>query len=1034
MKNLVLITLFAFFTSSLLGQAETSSSPYFMVIGSDTGKDGLPLKSTNVSVNISGVIADVMVEQTYTNIGTIPLEAIYVFPGSTTAALYGMQMQIGQRIIEAKIEEKDKARAIYTKAKEQGKRTSLLEQHRPNVFQMNVANILPGDTIKVRLRYTEILIPESGMYQFVYPTVVGPRYINGNEHTNVSYAAMPYQHSGDTPLSTFDLTLNLSTGIPIDFVNSNTHKINLTQPTSKVAVVSLQKDERNGNRDFVLNYSLRGRQIESGILLYEQGAQKYFLCVVQPPKQVEQAAIPPREYIFVVDVSGSMNGFPLDVSKQLLQDLISGLRPTDMFNVILFAGGNSLMAESSLPATPENIQKAIDHISNQQGGGGTNLLPALQRSLLLPQNIEGISRSIVVVTDGYIGVEPEAFELVRQNLNKANLFAFGIGSSVNRHLIEGLAYAGQGTPAIVLNLNDAPEAAAKFRQYIANPVFTQITSSFSGFDAYDIEPVSIPDVLSERPVVLFGKWRGKPEGHIYLTGYTGDSRQSTITSLENFGFPSSAGLAGKKITLDINVSEATPDTAHAALRYLWARNRLRRLSDFNENNTTPDHIKAITDLGLEYNLLTAYTSFVAVENKTVREKDEALETVLQPLPMPEGVSDYAVGFSLNITGISGTARSSSLTLILLTLFCITSALIILMIRRNKRIMQMFIPIAIVTLFSSCTDLQSTDIEASSNRSQNPEVVTFILGTDEDPKNTYYQNAAAYYNQFRQDGRQVVITHVRSLKSLYEYLELEKPISGAWKEINLVVHGNRWTGIALPNTNDGKTRTDANSLAVAIASKVFKPLSTEVINCDTRVNLLGCSTGLDKPLINQFGNLFTNTQGEEAMIFASNGFNIFFRTTSQPQVIGQYEANCYYVSYPIEQKPCDEDLAAALAAKYPDLCIDWYTALQNQNTGMDLQPHGYQFYIPVRWTFLYSDKGSIPSFKYQDQIRSWVGHQPDIMATLNQMGFCPSEFWWKANATTLKVNAIQHQPALELKGSARIYCVLVPVSGTAAMPA
>lgn len=1033
MKNLFLITLFAFLSSRILGQSEPPSSPYFMVITEEKGKEALPLKSTKVSVNISGVIADVVVEQTYANVGTSPLEAIYVFPGSTTAAVYGMQMQIGQRVIEAKIEEKDKARAIYTTAKEQGKRTSLLEQHRPNVFQMNVANILPGDTIKVRLRYTEILVPESGIYQFVYPTVVGPRYISGNEQTNVSYAAMPYQRSGDTPLSTLDLTLNLSAGIPIDFVSSQTHKINVTQPNGKVAVVALKQDAKNGNRDFVLNYSLRGGQIESGILLYEQGAQKYFLCVVEPPKQVELSAIPPREYIFVVDVSGSMNGFPLEVSKKLLNDLISGLRPTDLFNVILFAGGNSLMAESSLPANAENIQKAIDHISNQHGGGGTNLLPALKQSLLLPENVEGISRSIVVVTDGYIGIEPEAFDLVRQNLNKANLYAFGIGSSVNRHLIEGLAYAGQGIPAIILNAGEAPQAAAKFRQYIANPVFTQITSTFSGFDAYDIEPVSIPDVLSERPVVLFGKWRGKPQGHIYLSGYVGDEGDAALTSLEQFGFPPSAGQPGKRITLDINVSEATPDTASRALKYLWARTRLQRLADYNEYNISQEQVKEITRLGLDYNLLTAYTSFVAIENKVVREKEEALNTVVQPLPMPEGVSDYAVGFSLNITGVTGAVRSSSMTLYILLLVGTLSALIMLVIRRRKKIQHVMILAFVVMFFTSCSKKEAHSHHGNTSLSQNLESVTFILGTDEDPENTYYQNAAAYYNQFTQDGTQVVITHVRSLKALYSFLEFEKPASGAWKEINLVVHGNRWTGISLPIDDTGKTRTDAKSLKEALGTNVFNPLPAEVIDCDTRVHLLGCSTGMDKSLINQFGNLFTNERGDEAMIFASKGFNIFYRSASQPKVVGQYEASCYFVTYPIEQKPCDEDLATALAAKYPDQCIDWYTALQNQSAGAHFQPHGYRFHIPVHWTFLYADKESIPSFKYQDQIRSWVCHQPDFMATLDQMGFCPYEFWWKANPTISKVNPFQSQPALELKGSTRIYCVLVPATGSASMP-
>jgi hypothetical protein len=1032
MKNLVFISLLAFLCSRMFGQSETSNSPYFMVMSDDPTIDGLPLKSTDVKVNISGVIADVTVEQTYANVGTHPIEAIYIFPGSTSAAVYGMQMQVGQRILEAKIEEKNKAREIYTKAKEKGKRTSLLEQHRPNVFQMNVANIMPGDTIKVRLSYSELLIPESGIYQFVYPTVVGPRYVNGNEQFNVSYAAMPYQHSGDTPKSSFDLSVRLSSGIPIDMVSSSTHKINVTQPNSKVAQVSIQKDAKNGNRDFVLSYSLRGNEIESGLLLYEHGAEKYFLCLVQPPKNLKASAIPPREYIFVVDVSGSMNGFPLEVSKRLLNDLISGLRPTDMFNIILFAGGHKMLAASSLPASTENIQKAFDLISNQQGGGGTNLLPALKQSLSLPHNVEGISRSIVVVTDGYIGVEPEAFDLVRQNLNKANLFAFGIGSSVNRHLIEGLAYAGQGVPTIVLKGEEAPAAAEKFRQYIAQPVFTQITSTFSGFDAYDIEPVSIPDVLSERPVVIFGKWRGKAQGHISLTGFTGNAQQAQTNSPESFGFPPSSGMPGQKMKLEIKVSDATPDTAHSALRYLWARARLRQLADFNEYNRTPEQIKEITKLGLDYNLLTQYTSFVAVEKNVVREKEDSLKTVSQPLPMPEGVSDYAVGFTLNITGITGSGKSSTISIYLLFFVCSLFALALLVIAKSKRIIHVFIPIFMMTLLASCSEQETPISENISPKHRSTESVTFILGTDEDSSNTYYQHAANYYKQFTQDGTHVVIEHIRSLKALYRYLDDERPITGAWKNINLVVHGNRWTGIALPLDKKGTIRTDATSLQMALAANEFRKLSDAVINCDTRVEVLGCGTGLDRPLLNQFGHLFTNRIGEEAMIFASTGFNIFYSPAGNPKRVGQYEANCYYVAFPIEQKPFNEEIATALATRYPGQCIDWFGALQNPGSAEGLHPHRYQFHIPVHWTFLYEDHETSPTFKWQDQIRKWVSQQSDIMATLDHMGFCPYDFWWKAQASTHQINVLQQQPSLELKGSTRIYCVLVPIPSTLKM--
>ena len=1025
MKKFAFITFLSLISLHIIGQIEHPQSPYFMVTSESTAVDALPLKSTKVKVDISGVIADVIIEQTYANLGNSPIEAVYVFPGSTSSAVYSMQMQIGKRILDAKIEEKGKARAIYTKAKENGNRTSLLEQHRPNVFQMNVANIMPGDTIKVRLGYTELLVPESGTYEFVYPTVVGPRYINGNEKSNVAYAGMPYQHSGNDPLSSFDMSISLSAGMPIAFIQSTTHPVDISAPNAKEAIITLQQDPKNGNRDFVLQYNLQGNSIESGILLYEKGNEKYFLCVVQPPKRLETNAIPPREYIFVVDVSGSMHGFPLDVSKKLLTDLILGLRPTDLFNVILFAGSNSLMAESSLPATPENIQQAIAHISKQQGGGGTELLSALQRSLTLPQNLEGISRSIVVVTDGYIGVEPEAFELIRQNLNKANLFAFGIGSSVNRHLIEGLAYAGQGVPAVILNQEEAPAAAAKFRQYIANPVFTQIKSTFSGFEAYDIEPVSIPDVLAERPIVLFGKYRGKAQGHIFLTGYTGQAPSDAIPSLEKFGFPPPAGQPGKQLTIDIAVDEAKPDTSHAALKYLWARTRLRRIADFTQSYVTAEQVKEITKLGLEYNLLTAYTSFVAVERRSANDEPDSSHTVLQPLPMPEGVSDHAVGFELNITGFSGTMKTSMLNLYLLCIITLAGMVLLFTMKRKKRIFSILLPITCVAAMTSCGDPDLAKIESSSVSRECVESVTFILGADTSPENMYYHQATQYYKQCNPDGTHVVVEHIRSLDEMVKYLQTKNPAYTPWKTINLVVHGNPWTGMALPIDENGKDRTNAASLEKARSAGLFKPFSSAIINCDTRVHLLGCGIGSDKDLVNQFGHLFTNTLGEEAMIFASEGFNVFHTSDGHDGKIEKYIASWYFVAYPIDKKPTPEELAVALAGKYPQVCMNWMEALQRRDSGPGYKPYNYNLYIPVRWTFLLEDKESMPTFKWQDQIMHWVGKKEEVMATLTEMEFRPDHFWWTVKPATYKINPFQHQPSLELKGSTRIYCVLVP---------
>ena len=653
MKKYLLSLACCFAVYFIYGQVDVdrSLSPYFIVKSKSSTVEGFPLKATAAEVNIAGVIADVTVRQQYENNGDEPIEAIYVFPASTRAAVYGMEMKVGNRLIVAEIKEKQQARQIYTEAKSQGKRASLLEQERPNVFQMNVANIMPGDQVEVVLHYTELLIPEQGVYQFVYPTVVGPRFTDGTEQSNNGYTAMPYTASGEAPAYTFDLSVYLNGGMPIQHIQSTTHKINVAKEPNGAANISLSPSEAaGGNRDFILDYSFEGNQIETGMLVYEDGEEQFFLCMAQPPKNVEPNYIPSREYIFVMDVSGSMNGFPLEVSKELMNNLVSQLRPNDRFNILFFAGGSKLWSPGSKVASPENLRDALNFMQNVRGGGGTMLLPALKRAMNLPRQSNDLSRSILVITDGYVSVEDEAFHLIRNSLSQTNVFTFGIGSSVNRHLIEGMAHAGQGVPFIVTEKMAAFQEAEKFRTYIQSPVMTQITACFDEFDAYDVEPLSIPDVMSERPVILFGKYKGKAKGSVSLEGI---SMQMPKKSRKLFGRnPKQDQPIPQKVKLVFSLKDAKTDERNAALKYLWARERIRNLADFSGYGMSGETQQEVTQLGLKYNLLTRFTSFVAVEKEIVNAEADKLKKVKQPLPLPEGVENSALGFQLSISGIS----------------------------------------------------------------------------------------------------------------------------------------------------------------------------------------------------------------------------------------------------------------------------------------------------------------------------------------------------------------------------------------------
>lgn len=581
------------------GPPDKTLAPTFQVSSTNSSQtDVLPLRSTQVQAKISGVIADVTVEQVYQNTGDASIEAKYVFPASTRAAVHGVEMRLGQRVIKSVIQEKAQAKATYEKAKNQNKSASLLEEHRPNMFEMSVANILPGEVVKVSLHYSEKLLPSNRVYEFVFPTVVGPRYQSGSGNdSGEAWAENPYVATGTAGAATFAMNLELQAGMPLQSIASPSHQGLMQFSGKSSASFTLSPSVDHANCDFVLRYQLSGREVATGLLLHQApagagpDAENFFLLNVQPPAKMEARQIPPRDYLFVLDVSGSMNGFPIETSKQLMTDLLKGLNQGDTFNILHFASDSAVLSPKPLAATPENIQLATKDLSGHRGHGGTELLPALKRALTMPQE-EGVSRSIVILTDGYVTIEKEAFRLVRKELQNANVFTFGIGTAVNRWLIEGLAHAGQGDPFVVLSEKDATAAAERFREYISRPALTDVQVAYEGFDAYDAEPASVPDVFADRPIELIGKWRGQPQGRIIVRGKTG----------------------GSPYEASFNVAqESAKGLLNPALRPLWAKDRVRTLN--YELQITPDvkTIKTVTDLGVRYALLTPYTSFVGVD-------------------------------------------------------------------------------------------------------------------------------------------------------------------------------------------------------------------------------------------------------------------------------------------------------------------------------------------------------------------------------------------------------------------------------------
>ena len=543
-----------------------SQAPYFHT---NQEEINLPLMQTNTSVHIDNNIADILVEQKYQNNSDQPIEAIYTFPASTRAAVYSLKITIEDRVIQAVVQEKQQAKDTYERAKSEGKSAALLEQDQPNIFTMNVANILPGEQIKVELRYTEYLKLLENTYEFVSPAVS----LNDND----------------------DFNLYITSGTPLSNINSPSHDISILQINANKVEISLSSDAiPKSTRDFILQFTPASEAIQTGLLLQkgEELKENYFAIQIQPPNRIKQELGINREYLFVIDTSGSMKGFPLSVSKSLVKELVLQLNPWEKFNIVFFAGNSTLLSSTFLNADKENIDKALSLLTNLESGGGTDLITALKTAATIPAD-EGYIRSIITITDGYVSVDAETYTFINNNLQEFNHFSFGTGNHVDRHIVELIARAGFGQHFISFSEQEARKQGKALLDMIRYPVLTDIDIKFNEFDVYDVQPIFIPDLFANKPITITGKWRGLAQGSIEI-----NARQ--------------AGQTWKK-----NIPIESPVfTSSNALEYIWARQEIQQLQDLYYLDKNDSLRAQITTLGLDFNLLTEFTSFVAIDTLT----------------------------------------------------------------------------------------------------------------------------------------------------------------------------------------------------------------------------------------------------------------------------------------------------------------------------------------------------------------------------------------------------------------------------------
>ena len=665
-------------------------------VASESGEGGLPLALDNVEsgylllqgqrggryvpalvhaskvhFSISGMVATVQVEQTFSNNTEAYMEGVYAFPLPDSAAVHSLEMLIGERRIVGRIRERAQAKKIYQAARKAGKKASLVEQQRPNLFTNRVANIGPGEEITVRMEYVQAVDFSADAFSLRFPMTITPRYIPGApivqgveleegevlvadpyhgwavptdqvpDAAAISPRLDPRVGSDHQPISPIEITAALDMGMPLATVESPYHDIALSRRAG-VYSISLVNGVSEMDRDFVLNWKPVSGATPQAALFTEKVGEDYFgLLMVVPPAAERRALTMPREVVFVVDTSGSMGGVSIEQARASLRLALQQLRPQDRFNIIEFNSHHRALYRTAMPADRHHLQKAQEFVRLLDASGGTEMLPALHAALTPTGPLDALReqaalRQVIFITDGAVGNETALFETLASQLGSSRLFTVGIGSAPNSWFMRKAAEFGRGTHTHIGDLNEVGQKMAALFEQLAHPAAINLQVSWPV--TVEAWPQRIPDLYQGEPLSLAANFGANPpRGELLVSGE----------------------INGKHWQKRVQVGAAT-DTAegaaHTGIGSIWARRKIAGLLDQKITGRDEALVRAeVLPLALSHQLLSPYTSFVAVEEIVSRPVAEGLDSKPVASTRPRGQSDQT--FAYPRTATTGPAKA-----------------------------------------------------------------------------------------------------------------------------------------------------------------------------------------------------------------------------------------------------------------------------------------------------------------------------------------------------------------------------------------
>jgi len=598
-----------------------------------------PVLNTDVAMDITAMTARVRLTQTFRNQGQDWVEGIYVFPLPENAAVDHMRMQIGERVIEGLIKERQQAKRIYEKARASGRKAALIEQERPNMFTNSVANIGPGETIKITIEYQQPINYNNERFSVRFPMTITPRYmpgkplpameeslaastgmgwaLNTTEVPDASRISPPVLDEGETPVNPVSMHIKLNAGIPLAAINSLYHPIDMTRGNNGKAKITLSAKTVPADRDFVLQWLPATSHAPRAALFTErkQGTegndQFYSLMMVMPPVgEIPQAL--PREVVFIIDTSGSMGGESIRQARSALSLAVKRLKHTDRFNVIQFNSTTHALFNQPVMANQYNINRAIDYVDGLKAGGGTQMRPALNLALSYPVHRQYMQQ-VVFLTDGAVGNETALFQIIHDKLDDVRLFTVGIGSAPNSFFMSKAAQFGRGTFTYIGNISEVTEKMAALFGKLETPMMRDLQLHWpDNMGQVDVYPKRLPDIYAGEPLVITARSTALL-GEVNISGQRGQQPWSASFPLNSRAKQPGVGV-------------------------LWARSRIESLMDSLRDGADKTQVRQqVIDTALNHHLVSKYTSLVAVDVTPSRPAEESLKKTAVATNLPHGM-------------------------------------------------------------------------------------------------------------------------------------------------------------------------------------------------------------------------------------------------------------------------------------------------------------------------------------------------------------------------------------------------------------